>query len=137
METTGLDKQASPAELRKFAVTFSIGLGVLSLLLLWKRGPIAGVSFAFALTVFLLGLVRPHVLAGICKVWMGLANLMGAAGSYLVLTLTFFLVFTPMGLVMRLFGRDPLHRRIDPTKESYWIPRTHTDWDVKKYEKMF
>ena len=44
--------------------------------------------------------------------------------SHLVLGAVYYGVFTPIGLVMRLLGHDPLERRFDPTATSYWIERT-------------
>jgi len=39
-----------------------------------------------------------------------------------ILSLTFYLVLTPMGLIMKIFGRDPLNRRFDESAKSYWVP---------------
>jgi ABC-type uncharacterized transport system permease subunit len=47
----------------------------------------------------------------------------GFVASYVVLALVYFLVVTPIGLVMRLLGRDPLSRTFDPRAQSYWIAR--------------
>jgi hypothetical protein len=47
----------------------------------------------------------------------------GFALSYVVLAVVFYLVLTPIGLAMRLFGYDPLARKFDPRAQSYWIAR--------------
>ena len=47
----------------------------------------------------------------------------GFVASYIVLAAVYFLVVTPMGLVMRLLGRDPLSRAFDPGAKSYWTAR--------------
>ena len=52
--------------------------------------------------------------------WMGFAYPIGWVVSHLTLTLMFYLVLTPLGLLMRLFGRDPMERSFDPTAASYW-----------------
>jgi hypothetical protein len=44
--------------------------------------------------------------------------------SHLVLGAVYYLVLTPIGLVMRLLGRDPMQRRFDRSAKSYWIERT-------------
>ena len=46
--------------------------------------------------------------------------------SHVVLALVYFLVLTPIGLTMRLFGHDPLSRKFDPGARSYWKPRHET-----------
>jgi ABC-type uncharacterized transport system permease subunit len=47
----------------------------------------------------------------------------GFAASYVILTGVYFLVLTPAGLVMRACGRDPLGRRREAARSSYWAPR--------------
>ena len=47
----------------------------------------------------------------------------GFVVSYVVLAVLFYLVLTPIGLILRLTGWDPLCRRFDPGANSYWVPR--------------
>jgi len=54
---------------------------------------------------------------------------------YLLLVLVFFLVFAPVGLALRLLGKDPLQRRLQPEAETYWIPRRPKD--PKHIERQF
>ena len=59
----------------------------------------------------------------------------GAAGLVihdLVLSLAFFLVVVPVGLVFRLFGRDPLQLKIDRSAGTYWQPKKQPR-DVRSY----
>jgi len=80
---------------------------------LWALGGVAAVSF-YALPP----LRRPIYLG-----WMYLAFPIGWAVSHILLAAIFYLVVTPIGLIMRLVGRDPLDRRLDHTAQSYWIKR--------------
>ena len=54
-----------------------------------------------------------------------------------VLALCFYLVFTPIGLVMRLCGKDLLNQGIDKEAPSYWITRANRDFDPGHYKKQF
>ena len=54
--------------------------------------------------------------------WMALARALGYINSRVLLPLTYYLVLTPLGFVLRLTGHDPLHRR-RPPQDSYWVPR--------------
>ncbi len=47
----------------------------------------------------------------------------GLVISYVILAATYYLVLTPIGLVLRLFGYDPMHRRFDREAKTYWVPR--------------
>jgi len=68
--------------------------------------------------------------------WMRLAALLGYVNSRILLGLVYFLVITPYGLVMRLFGRDVLQRR-GAAPDSYWVPRKHTRQPRERYERLF
>jgi len=62
-----------------------------------------------------------------------------AIGGFIVsvlLSVIFFIVITPIGIVMRIFGKDTLDKNIDREKDSYWINRDTED-DVSSYEKQY
>ena len=67
--------------------------------------------------------LRPSLLRPLNRVWFALGLLLGRVVTPVVTAVLFFGVFTPMGLAMRLFRRDPLHLRWDESAYSYWTPR--------------
>ncbi|MBF0285383.1 MAG: hypothetical protein HQL51_13105 [Magnetococcales bacterium] len=74
--------------------------------------------------VFLvLALAWPRGLAPLNRLWFHFGLLLHRVMTPLVMGILFFAVFTPMGVVMRLLGKDPLRLRLDPKASSYWIPR--------------
>lgn len=87
-------------------------------------------------TLMLLGAFLPRALVVPNRLWMGLAEAMGYVSTRVILGVVFFLFVTPIGLVRRLFGGDPLGRRALRT-ESYWKPYTERRLDPKHYEKMY
>lgn len=78
-----------------------------------------GISVAFLLVAF----ARPELLGPLNRVWLKFGLLLGRIVSPLAMGLVFFLVMTPIGLVMRLFGKDLLRLRLEPESKSYWIER--------------
>jgi len=56
--------------------------------------------------------------------WMTVAFPIGWTISHLLMAFIYFVLITPMGLLMRLFGRDSMGRRIDKSCDSYWSPHT-------------
>ena len=54
-----------------------------------------------------------------------------------LLTLVFALVMLPIGLVLRLVGKDLLDRRLDPAADSYWKPKTYADDSPARLEKYY
>ena len=65
------------------------------------------------------GLIAPMSLNAVYQAWMKLGQLLNKIVSPIVLGIIFFGVFLPFGLVMRLFGRDSMARKFDPTLTSY------------------
>ena len=66
-----------------------------------------------------------------------IAHALGWFNTRLILTVMFYLLFTPIGLVLRLLGKDLLNRKIEPNAETYWIDREEEAFDRKRYEKQF
>lgn len=79
----------------------------------------AGAAALFALVA----LAKPALLAGLNRLWIKLGVLLGKVVSPIALGVLFYGVFTPLGVVMRLTGKDPLRLKRDPAAASYWIPR--------------
>jgi len=57
------------------------------------------------------------------RAWMKLGLLMFKVVNPVVLVLIYGVAMVPIGLLMRLTGRDPLRLKLDPAADSYWIPR--------------
>ncbi len=109
LETNPPDRR----ELRSFGLMFGGIVAVLfGLLLPWlfshayPRWPwiVAGVLGGT-------GLLVPMLLSPVYRVWMAFGMVMGAINTRLILGLFFYAIVTPFGLVMRLFGWDPMRRR--------------------------
>ena len=69
-------------------------------------------------------LLRPSLLHTFNRWWTRLGLLMGRVVNPIVMAILFFVVFTPVGFLLRLLGKDPLRLKPDAAAESYWIPRT-------------
>ena len=114
------------AQARKSALLVA---AVLLLMAAWNlyRGRTT-VVIIFALigaALFIAGLFAPAAARAFHKAWMRLAVALGHVNSRVLLTLMYYLVFTPYGLASRLLGRDPLRRR-GRAGESYWTERAAT-----------
>lgn len=131
-------KPASPRELRRFG-------GVLLLLaafVAWRLHRrdvdvlvIAAVSGAIAL-VGLVGLAAPRAVSLPYRGWMALGHAMGRVTTPVVLTLVYFVVFTPVRVLLALIGRDPLARRWDRDAKTYWSPRTKPRFRSEDFERL-
>ena len=84
------------------------------------------------------GLVFPKALKPVYIGWMSLALVLGLVVSTVLLTVFFFLVITPVGLVARLAGKDFLRLKLRPEDTTYWIRREQkVATSPADYEKQF
>jgi predicted membrane metal-binding protein len=109
---------------RGFGFVFA-GFFALVSALSWWRGH-TGWHWTLPLAALLLvvALVYPRLLAPLNKLWLKFGLLLYKVMNPLVLGLLFFVTITPIGFVMRLFGKDFLRLRLDRGAKSYWIERT-------------
>ena len=73
-------------------------------------------------------------------VFLGMSYLawpIGFVVSHVVLALVYYLVLTPIGLLMRLFGYDPMRRSFDRNASSYWSERPAQAVEAKRYFRQF
>ncbi len=126
----------SNKELRKFALIMTIAFAIIGGIALW-RGREWG-QYALYLSVFFLvtGGLLPRLLAPIEWAWMKLAHYLSIVVTFIILTLTFYLVITPLGLMMRLFGKDLLSLKFEPDRSSYWI-KVDPDGSGSRYDKPY
>ncbi len=142
--TAWKDAAALPRDrmtLRNFGVVVGGVLVALAVYLTWRGGWNAGaasvITGSIGVLLVLLGLSVPRSLAPIYPVWMALALVLGTVVTAVLLTLVFYLVVSPIGLLIRLAGKDPMNRKPDPTRATYWIDRTPESNDVKRMEKYY
>lgn len=108
---------------RGFGVVFAGVCAIVAGLGWWRGGAywpwwLCG-SAAFALVA----LVFPRGLAPLNRVWTKFGLLLFRVVNPVVMFVLYTTTILPMGLLMRLAGRDPLRLRFDPQAPSYWIPR--------------
>ena len=83
------------------------------------------------------GLFLPKVLSPIYKLWMSLAGILGWINTRILLGLIFYLLFTPIGLIMRVLQRDVLKRKIDPNVDTYWVDREKISNIKEHFKRQF
>ena len=89
----------------------------------WRGGSLHPWWFGLSASTLLVTLVAPGLLAPLNRAWMRLASILNTIVSPIVLGIMFFGVFAPIGIVMRLAGRDAMRRRLDLRARTYWQER--------------
>lgn len=118
----GVATSAPRRRLRRFGLTMAAATAVIGAVIRWKGHagwiyPVgAAVGFGAA------SLFAPSALRPVERAWMKLAEILGAVMTFILLTLTFFLVITPLGVALRIFRKDLLGVKVERTAASYWIP---------------
>ncbi len=120
----GVSARLSAKELRRFGFTVAIPLALLGGVGIWRGHVVLPVVLG-GLAVILTGLavVGSRLLGPVHRVWMQVAHALGWFNTRVLLGLVYFFVMTPIGIVMRVMGRDPLDRRLKD-RPSYWVART-------------
>jgi len=108
---------------RSFGLVFAGFFALLTLHNWWRAGRAWPMELAIAAVFLAAALLKPALLHWPNRAWTKLGFLLGAIVTPVVMALLFFLVVTPVGLLMRLAGKDTLRRRGPRKGDSYWIVR--------------
>jgi Saxitoxin biosynthesis operon protein SxtJ len=114
---------AMPSD-RSFGLTFVVVFLIIAAWQGWAgRSGVAYTFLGLALAILTVAFTRPALLHGLNRAWMRFGALLHNIVNPIVLGGIYFLVFTPVAVVMRLAGRDALRRKLDTQAKSYWIDR--------------
>jgi len=102
----------------------------------WQAWPVAGTLVAIALLGVVVEWARPRWMMALFLGWMWASFPIGWLVSHILMGLIYYLVITPIGLIMRTVGRDPLSRRFEPEAETYWT-RREPPTDTNHYFRQF
>lgn len=112
-----------PGSDRVFGLFFAALLALLGAYALWNGRWWGWICAAVAALLAILAFFAPRSLHGANRLWFGLGMLLARIVNPLVIGLMFFAVITPMGLLMRAFGKRPLSLAFDDSAPTYWIER--------------
>ena len=140
-KSRGKGKQRKPPVSDKQARNTALIVAlVLALIAGWNiyrgRFTVTAVFGGVAVLLVIIGLFVPVAARGFHRVWMGIAGVLGYVNSRILLTILYYLLLTPYGLISRLFGRDPLDRR-GPSRDTYWVKRKETRQTPQQFERLF
>jgi ABC-type uncharacterized transport system permease subunit len=121
---------------RSFGLSVGGVLLAIAAIALWRqRALTAEIAGGIGVVLVVLGAVAPRLLAPVNVVWWRFAHALGYVNARIILTVAFAIVLTPIGLVWRLTGRDPLARRVDRWSGWTAYPVRYADRD--HYKRMY
>ncbi len=127
MKTKILNQETTkvqPQQLRSFGLLVG---GVLTIIALWplviRQEPLRMWAIVLGGMLILGALLQPLWLRPLFTGWMTIGPVLGFINTRIILSIGFFLVFTPIGLIRRMMGKDSLHRKLEPTLSTYRTTR--------------
>lgn len=132
------NRQPTPKELRVFGILLVAFGTLVGGLVLYKSGSWTAGFAIWTVTLFL-GLFYARVVSArplVYHVWMTAFYPIGWLISHALLAGIYYLVITPIGVVMRLAKRDPLERALDRSAPTYWVPAPTNESD-ERYLQQF
>ena len=125
-------------QLRTFGLVMLVCFAVIGLLLAWRFHSVTvlyvclGIGCVFVIGGFLV----PPLGRALYLFWMGIGFVVGSIVMPILIGIIYYLVLTPIGLVLRWRGRDSMRRRRATPGESYWVEFPHRT-EPKSYERQF
>ena len=129
--------KSKKSDIRKFGITIGIILMIIAGFLFWKEKESYQIFLTVGTILFVLGILVPAVLKPIYWIWMIFATILGWMMTRVILSLLFYIIITPIGLIPRFFGKQFLELKWDKSIESYWHYRTIKHLKMEDYEKQF
>jgi len=123
--------------LRKFGFTMGIASLIIALLIMFNHRHNPALFFLGSGIFFGLALVIPGILKPAYILWMKFAFILSWVNTRIILCVVFYLVLTPIAMLVRLFGKDLLDRRIEKEKKSYWRKKERRVFKREDYERQF
>ena len=108
---------------KSFGILFFIVFLLIAIWPVLESGSIRLWSILISLIFFILGIINSKILTPFKKGWIKLGEILGKVIAPFVMGFIYFIIITPIGILMRLLGKDLLNIKYNKNK-SYWIKRT-------------
>jgi hypothetical protein len=128
------------SEWKKFGIALGIILSIIATILLLKKKSIYIYFYGTGLFFILAALTVPIVIKPVFILFLYIAFVLGWVMTRVILSILFYLVITPIGLILKLFGKRFLDLKVSQKEGSYWIEsavEASKEEGVKNYENQF
>jgi hypothetical protein len=123
--------------LKKFGITMGIAFAIITLFILVRHRCSIFITSGISVLFFIFAFLMPNFLKPAYILWMRLAFILGWINTRLILIIMFYLVLTPISIVIKLLRIDLLDRRINKDKNSYWHKKENKVFNALDYERQF
>jgi hypothetical protein len=136
-ENFGRDNNIKVGSDRAFGIVFAIVFTIVAAFPLWNGEAMRIWALAVAGVFLITAFIYPKALHPLNMLWFRFGLLLHKIVNPLVMGLLFYLTVTPIALIMRAMGKDPIHREFDAAAESYWIERDASDLEPETMRRQF
>ena len=133
-----LNLKPSKRDLTWFGLVMALFFGLFGTMFFFKFDAVTTAYVFWALALLFPAVyygVRP-LRVPLFRGWMTLVFPIGWVVSHVILIIVYYLVVTPIGLLLRLFGHEPMKRRFDRNASSYWVERRPAE-NVSRYFRQY
>ena len=125
-----MEQQIKVSSNKSFGIVFFIVFLIIALYPMIKGGDLRLWSLIVSLIFLILGLINSNILTPLNRLWFKFGIFLGKIVSPIILGAIFFLIVTPTGLLLRLFGKDVINLKYNKNN-SYWIKKTGPKSNMK------
>jgi len=122
-EDLSRDQQVEGSSDRSFGLVFAVVFLVLACWPLFHGETPRWWALGIAVVFVVVAILKPALLGGLNRQWLKFGLLLGKVVSPVALGILFYCVVAPIGVLVRLTGKDPLRLKLDSGADSYWISR--------------
>ena len=126
-----MEKKIKVSSNKSFGIVFSIFFLLISVYPLLNNDPIYYWSLFVSFIFLVLGLMNSKILSPLNLLWFKFGILLGKIVSPVVMGIIFFLVVTPISILLKIFGKDVLNLKFNKNK-TYWIEKNGPKSNMKK-----
>lgn len=133
MEDIKRDKNS----LRKYGLAMALAFMVISGLFYLKHRAYPKPTIFISILFLICALTVPQLLKNLYVIWMRLVYGLAWINTRIILTLIFFLVFTPLNFIITLLGKDLLDLKIGRNVSTYWCKKEKREFEKESYYRQF
>lgn len=130
-------KKDKIAQLKEFGFALAVVLAVIALFPLVRKGHICYWALCSSLIILALRLIIPAWLSPLYSLFLKIAHIIGKINSAILLSIIYYLLITPIGLIMRLLKQVNFKKGFDKNAPSYWIDRDVNLNNPERMERQF
>ena len=109
---------------KSFGIVFFVFFAIVALYFLYISKFLLSIIFlSISLFFLVIAFLYPSILTPLKKLWLRFGLILHLITNPIIMALIFYVVFLPIGLILKILKKDPLNRKFDPEVNSYWINR--------------